>query len=117
MEDASEILAIYPLIWQYEHGREPKSPSLHIEPPSRGLCPDHYLILRLRPNPAFQSGDKGPLRINPEQTPVFRPKSRRVDFTDAVGIALDWLLHLFAIEVCFRNRRFPIGDEIIMSVR
>lgn len=38
------------------------------------------LILRLGSNPALQSGDKGALRINPEQPPAFRPESRRVDF-------------------------------------
>jgi len=38
-------------------------------PPSSCLV----LILRRRQTPAFRTGSKAPLSINPEQTPGFRP--------------------------------------------
>jgi len=41
------------------------------------------LPLRLRPGVALQKKEKGALRVNPEQGPVFRlrKKRRRVDFS------------------------------------
>ena len=38
-----------------------------------------YLTLRLRPSPALWSKDEGFLRVNPEQSPLLRLESRRVD--------------------------------------
>lgn len=43
------------------------------------MLTEFYLTLRLCPSPALWSKDEGLLRVNPEQSPLFRLESRRVD--------------------------------------
>ena len=67
-----------------------------------------WLILRRRQTPAFRTGSKTPLSINPEPTPGACPeRSRRIRLGLVEGLILGMTIFLCALESEAKNFNFP----------